>query len=90
MFADACELARGFTKPLIISTRQLDGTVKSACSAYIVLNKTAAHVFGSHIAFEQHKPLVTKYQAVVAEIEADGTLNPKQREKKLRRVTSNP
>lgn len=49
MFADAIEIAGGFTRPLVVSTRMADGTVRCSIGAYIVLNAegwalTAAHM----------------------------------------------
>ncbi|MCL1811809.1 MAG: serine protease [Methanomassiliicoccaceae archaeon] len=57
MFADACEKAAKFTRPLIISTRQLDGKVLATCGAFIVINKegwimTAGHMFDSFVKFQ--------------------------------------
>lgn len=57
MFADACEKAAKFTRPVIISTRQLDGTVNANCGAFIVLNEegwiiTAGHMFDSFVKFQ--------------------------------------
>ena len=57
MFGDACEKAMNFTRPVIISTRQYDGTVQCSCCAFIVLNDdgwilTAGHVFDSFMAFK--------------------------------------
>ena len=52
MFADACERAARFTRPVIISTRQADGKVTAGCGAFVVLNEdgwifTAGHIFDS-------------------------------------------
>ena len=57
MFADACEKAAKFTRPLIISTRQMDGEVKSNCGAFIIINKegwimTAGHMFDSFVKYQ--------------------------------------
>jgi len=57
MFADACEKAAKFTRPLIISTRQIDGTVNASCGAFIILNRegwiiTAGHMFDSFVKFQ--------------------------------------
>lgn len=95
MFAEACRKASQFTNPVIISTRKLSGSVTSACGAFIVLNKdgwvmTAAHVFNSYMAAQQHKPLVAKYRAEVAAIGGDTTLTAKQKAKKINRVKSDP
>lgn len=57
MFADACDKAAKFTRPLIISTRQVDGRVTANCGAFVVINDdgwimTAGHVFDSFVKFQ--------------------------------------
>ena len=57
MFADACDKAARFTRPLIISTRQLDGKVNASCGAFVVINRegwimTAGHMFDSFVKFQ--------------------------------------
>jgi len=57
MFAGACEKAARFTRPLIISTRQIDGKVNATCGAFIVINRegwiiTAGHMFDSFVKFQ--------------------------------------
>ena len=39
MFADACQKVMEFTKPVIVSTRLQDGTVKTECGTFIILNR---------------------------------------------------
>lgn len=95
MFANAYSIATQFTRPVIISRRQLDGSVKSGLGAFIVLNSdgwamTAAHMFDTYMAAEQHKPLVEKYRAEVAAIEGDTSLNAKQKAKMIRRIKNDP
>ncbi|MDR0309881.1 MAG: serine protease [Candidatus Methanoplasma sp.] len=57
MFADACEKSAKFTRPLIISTRQMDGKVNATCGAFIIINRegwiiTAGHMFDSFVKFQ--------------------------------------
>jgi len=57
MFANACEKASRYTRPLIISTRQMDGKVNATCGAFIVINAegwiiTAGHMFDSFVKFQ--------------------------------------
>ena len=59
MFADACEKAARFTRPVITSIRHYDGTVHCSCGTFIVLNDdgwilTAGHMFDSFMAFQDH------------------------------------
>jgi len=58
MFARAVQVAQGFTRPLIVSTRLADGTVTSGCAAFVVVNAegwmvTAGHVMAELVAFQQ-------------------------------------
>ena len=57
MFANACEKAAKFTRPLIISTRQIDGTVNATCGTFVIINEggwimTAGHMFDSYVKFQ--------------------------------------
>jgi len=59
MFGYACEKAMRFTRPVITSVRQYDGTVQSFCNAFIVLNDdgwviTAGHIFDSFMAYQEN------------------------------------
>lgn len=70
MFADACEKAAGFTRPVIISTRQYDGKVIANCGTFIIINEdgwiiTAGHMFDSFV----------KYQSDMKKIEEIKKLN---------------
>ena len=58
MFAKACERVYKFTRPLIISTRTVDGTVSSSCGTFIIINPegwilTAGHLFDSFVKYQQ-------------------------------------
>lgn len=58
MFARAVQLAQGFTRPLIVSTRLANGTVTSGCAAFVVVNDagwivTAGHVMSELVAYQQ-------------------------------------
>lgn len=60
MFADACEKAMKFTRPVIISTRSVDGEVQSGCGTFFVINRdgwiiTAGHVFDQMIKFQEDR-----------------------------------
>lgn len=57
MFADACQKVAEFTKPLIVSERHVDGTVRSECGAFFVIHPdgwfvTAAHFFDSFVKYQ--------------------------------------
>ena len=95
MFAKAYSLARCFTHPLIISTRLYDKEVKCAGGAFVVLNDegwiiTAAHLFESFLAYQQHASELQAYEKQLEQLEHDQSLTVKQKNKKLRRLKANP
>jgi hypothetical protein len=56
-----------FTRPLIISTRQVDGTVNASCGSFIVLNDegwilTAGHMFDSFMKFQEDQNKIREVQ----------------------------
>ena len=93
MFVDAFALAEHFTRPIVISTRRLDGTVESAVATYVLLNAdgwflTAGHVFDRWRDFELHLPEVRAYRAAEAAITADPSLDADQRRGALERLAA--
>ncbi len=57
MFADACQRASEYTRPVVISTRRQDGSVSTECGTFIVLNRegwilTAGHIYNSYVKFQ--------------------------------------
>jgi hypothetical protein len=91
MFVDAYALAERFTRPLVISTRRLNGEVGSAVATWILLNAdgwflTAGHVFDLWRDFELHLPEVRTYRAAHAAITADPSLDAEQRRAALERL----
>jgi hypothetical protein len=72
MFKDAYAKARGYTRPVVISTRTISGKCRSEAATYVVLNRegwivTAYHVLGACVALAK----------AVGEIQRD--LPPSQR-----------
>jgi S1-C subfamily serine protease len=62
MFARAVQLAQGFTRPLIVSTRLANGTVTSGCAAFVIANDqgwivTAGHVMAELVAYQRETAL---------------------------------
>jgi len=58
MFAEACQKAMRFTRPVAISTRRYDGTVNTDVASMIVINEdgwiiTAGHLFDSFVQFQR-------------------------------------
>ncbi|MBR4226545.1 MAG: trypsin-like peptidase domain-containing protein [Candidatus Methanomethylophilaceae archaeon] len=60
MFAEACRIAKGFTRPVATSIRYQDGTVSSALNSFIIVNRdgwaiTAGHTFDSVVKHENDR-----------------------------------
>ena len=71
MFADACQKAIDYTRPVAISTRQYDGTLHTDVGAMIVLNEdgwviTAGHVFDSFAKFQGDQKKIEEINAINA------------------------
>ncbi len=95
MFANAYELASKFTKPVVISRRLFDNSVECGCGTYIVINDegwiiTVAHLWGSHFTFQKHQNLISDYKKQVQIIQQDQKLKPKQKNKKIKKLKSDP
>ena len=68
MFADACEKAMKFTRPVLISSRTFDGRTSSGCATFFIINRdgwalTAGHVFKSNIQHREDKKKIDEYNA---------------------------
>jgi len=73
MFANAVANAMQFTRPLIISTRQVDGTVSSNAATFFVVNDdgwivTAGHVFDSFVKYQSDSNKIKEVDARNAEL----------------------
>ena len=95
MFAKAYEIATSFTRPVIVSMRFYDKSVKCSSGAFVVLNDegwiiTAAHLFEPYFALQQHSKELSAYTKQVVTIEQDQDLTAKQKDKKLRKLMPNP
>ena len=71
MFAKACERVHKFTRPLIISTRTVDGTVSSSCGTFIIINPegwilTAGHLFDSFVKYQQDMKKIKEVEEINA------------------------
>ena len=71
MFAKACERVYKFTRPLIISTRTVDGTVSSSCGTFIITNPegwilTAGHLFDSFVKYQQDMKKIKEVEEINA------------------------
>ncbi|HAA85131.1 MAG TPA: serine protease [Kosmotogaceae bacterium] len=86
MFAEAVSIASRFTRPVIISTRRIDGTVSSAIGSFVILNEegwilTVAHLWQSYFEYKKHESAVKRYRDELASIKSDTRLSEKKREK---------
>lgn len=71
MFAKACERVYKFTRPLIISTRTVDGAVSSSCGTFIIINPegwilTAGHLFDSFVKYQQDMKKIKEVEEINA------------------------
>ncbi len=71
MFAKACEKVYKFTRPLIVSTRTVDGTVSSVCGTFIIVNRdgwaiTAGHMFDSLVKHQQDTNKIKEVEEINA------------------------
>lgn len=87
MFADAYDVARGYTRPVVLSHRDLEGKCGSAIGACVVLNAdgwclTAAHILQEREAMIGAKKAFDRIGADLTAIEDDGRLNGKSKRKK--------
>ena len=72
MFADACEKAMKFTRPVIISTRTFDGKTTSGCATFFIINRdgwalTAGHIFKSNIQAREDAKKLEEYKKAKSE-----------------------
>ena len=89
MFAQACELARQFTRPVVISKRDKSGRCSAAIGAFVVINTDGWAVTAWHIieALEKIAKAAQSHQdaeAKRAAINADPNLDKKRRREELR------
>jgi hypothetical protein len=95
MFAAAYRTASNFTRPVAISTRLADGTIRCGLATFIVVNKegwilTAAHVLNDQVLLKQHLAEKQQYDVKRAAIAADSSLSPKERKKQNTHLVFNP
>ncbi len=60
MFAEACRIAKGFTRPVATSIRLQDGTISTSLNSFIIVNRdgwaiTAGHTFDSMVKHENDR-----------------------------------
>ena len=91
MFAAACQKARDFTRPVVISRCALDGSCGSSIGAFVVVNREGWVVTAAHI-LEQLRQLAdskASRQAIEQQrlaIEGNRAIRPKQKRRDLREL----
>jgi len=91
MFSKAYQKATKYTRPVIVSRRQADGTVVSGAGTYIIVNAdgwiiTAAHILDTLTRFQKDAAEIADYEAQKLQIENDPKLNSKQKRKTISRL----
>jgi hypothetical protein len=88
MFRDGYEIARKFTAPLILSKRTVNGKCTTSIGACVVINDegwivTAGHMIDQFIEMSQASAKVQSHEQQRAAIDADKTLDHKERRNRL-------
>jgi hypothetical protein len=88
MFQAACATVRYFTWPVIICRRTIDGECSAGIGTFVVVNKdgwivTAAHILQLMLQMTLDERRTREFQAQSAAINADQSLNHKERRRKL-------
>jgi hypothetical protein len=91
LFAQACSLAAGFTRPIVIATRYFDNSLSIALGSFVILNPdgwilTAAHIVTSQTLAQQHAKEIASYQEQLQAVEQSPNHNAKQRQSLLRHI----
>ena len=91
MFRAACERARNFTWPVVISRRTIGGECTSGIGTIVILNDegwfiTAAHIMQLLVDMTAQEANTRSMQARIAAVENDLTLNHKERRRKLAQI----
>ena len=95
MFSTAYSVARNFTRPVAMSARLANGTVRCGLATFIIVNKagwilTAGHVLNDLALLQLHTIEKQAYDAKRAAIAADVTLSHKERKTQNTRLIYNP
>jgi S1-C subfamily serine protease len=95
MFANAVRLARGFTRPVVISVFTANKALLSSLGAFVVVNRdgwvlTANHVVEQYAAMATNKQRLADYNAQVDAIKNNAGLLSEQKKTKLRKLGGPP
>jgi trypsin-like peptidase len=91
VFADAIQIASGFTFPVAIAHRVWGGQIRAGAAAFIVLNSdgwivTSSHVFDTALKADQDRLKVQPLQNEIDKIRSDTRLLPNYTASQVRRV----
>lgn len=91
MFQTAVQLAEGYTRPVIISAREVSGRVTCGVGAFVVLNTegwvlTACHILEVLRKADQDAAKIAEREQKESAIVADASLTPGQRKSKIRKL----
>ena len=82
MFADACRIAKGFTRPVATSLRFQDGAISTILNSFILVNEdgwaiTAGHTFDSLVKFEGDRKKIAEINQMNSESSEPAKMDPK-------------
>lgn len=94
MFAKAIKLATEYTRPVIISARFSDNSVKSAVGSFVILNEegwiiTAGHLFRAYTEYMKYMNESVEYKKNIQYIKNDKTLLHQQKKRKINNLKKN-
>lgn len=95
MFSTAYNIVKNFTRPVALSSRLANGTVRCGLATFVVVNKdgwivTAAHILNDLALLQTHLAEKQEYERRRAAIAANATLSAKERKKQNSRLVFNP
>jgi len=93
MFAKACKIAREFTRPVVLSSRNTNGTCEAGIGAFVVINDdgwilTAWHIVDRIRVLSAQSKARKDYEAAISAIEADPALDRKAKSRAKRHLPS--
>jgi hypothetical protein len=80
MFANACEEARGYTRPVVLLSRLMGGQIGTGVGTFIVLNAdgwmlTAAHILDGLMRWTNDAAVIAGYQQAKQDIESNSNIS---------------
>ncbi len=95
MFSKSYDVAKHFTRPLVVTMRFFDKTIDSGLGAFIILNEdgwliTAAHNLEACFAYNQHQIELKAHVEKVDKINANKQIKDTQRKLMAKAIKPNP